>query len=1144
MVALLAETFAFAADASALRTAYLAAPDATQSSAARRHTGIPSVAVAGNRLWVTYYGGPTGGEDSNNFCVLEMSEDRGATWRPVLVADPDGDGPKRAFDPEVWTAPDGRLFWTWTERTVPLQKDSTDANAGCKANSKNDALMGVAFDPAQMPSPESLVPQRFCRGVMMCKPIVLDDGTWLWPSAHWADAPSACFYESTDRGETFSLRGGVTLPEENRQFDEHAAVQLRNGDLLAFIRTIKGTGCRESRSHDRGRTWSVPKPARIAHTSSRLFLRKLRSGNFLLVKHGSLDKDVGRTDLTAYLSEDDGETWKGGLLVDARKDAAYPDGDQAPDGTIYLVHDHNRLGAQEVLISAFTEADVLAGRLVSDTSFLRRVVTRNPSSRASVVPFVGKPVTLVVPERMSAVDAFAAQDMNGLLARAAGRSLTVATNACEGSGVRIFFGIPPADFDRASLADQERCLIVRGNDIHVFGGGTNGNRYAAYDFLRRLGYRFYNAFGGMRVPRLEDVVLTNGVFRSRPSFAIRSMIRGGGRCTGVESALFAFRNGYNGPDGLMRVEKVPFVSDYETPGPWAHSVHVFLPQNPDQGKIPWINEMCGNLEKEHPEYFSKDRQGRPMFNHQRCVSEPGCRALFKRVFFEHLRRLGDRTCYVTLSAHDTPGRFCSCAGCVALEEKYGTPAGPLLDITLEIAPEVAAAYPKIRLLLDAYRKAQTQSPPRHLDRLPSNVYVRLAPIDDDFSKSWAHPKNARTFEDLTGWARLCDGRLLVWYYPNPYGEKVTPPMGNLVRMTTDIRLLHAQNIAGFDGEHNIGVGTKTGFAELQNYVFYRLMEDASQDADALIDDFLDYAYGAAAKGVRAYLNRLEELTPAIEGAFPWNAGLNQCTYLTKERLAKWEGVFDSLAAKVAGDERRRRNLARLRLGLDLAELRLAKDVSVVPRIRETVGEIERTCYSPRFAGLAADFRKATEHLIFVEEVQCGGVSKPLPADVFGGYAKEQLYVTMPESRAGGYVDDPRAAFGRAAYYNGNNRPETLALPLKSAVQVVNGKYTPDLARIEAKDLPPKDEYRFFFLGDYEIVPDALLFIGSYWLNAQVGGAYDEGSFNRVKFYASLRFEGPNYYPGDTRPNAIVCDRVVVVKLDFDQQNTNGKENRK
>ena len=358
--------------------AYVAEPDAAHSASSRRHTGIPSVAVArSGRIWVTFYGSPTGGEDSNNYCTLATSDDGGRTWVDVLVADPDGLGPKRAFDPELWTAPDGRVFWTWTERVAPLQAEVPAPSAGCEADPTNDKLMCVEFPgdaPLKPPYPQ---PRRIARGVMMCKPIIRRDGAWLFPSAHWNAAPSACFYESKDAGKTFAFIGGVTVPEKVRAYDEHAVAELGSGDVLTFIRTAHGTNCMESVSHDGGRTWEVPRKARFEHTSSRFFLRRLESGNLLLVKHGKIDEYCGRRNLTAYLSDDGGATWKGGLLLDERHHASYPDGDQAADGLIHVVYDHDRTGVQEILFASFTEADVLAGRNASGRMRLRGIVSKH-----------------------------------------------------------------------------------------------------------------------------------------------------------------------------------------------------------------------------------------------------------------------------------------------------------------------------------------------------------------------------------------------------------------------------------------------------------------------------------------------------------------------------------------------------------------------------------------------------------------------------------------------------------------------------------------------------------------------------------------------------------------------------------------------
>ena len=77
----------------------------------RRFTGIPSLAVSKKgQLWAVWYTGKTPKEDQNNYVVVATSRDNGKSWKEVLVIDPDGTSPVRAFDPEVWVDPDGKLW--------------------------------------------------------------------------------------------------------------------------------------------------------------------------------------------------------------------------------------------------------------------------------------------------------------------------------------------------------------------------------------------------------------------------------------------------------------------------------------------------------------------------------------------------------------------------------------------------------------------------------------------------------------------------------------------------------------------------------------------------------------------------------------------------------------------------------------------------------------------------------------------------------------------------------------------------------------------------------------------------------------------------------------------------------------------------
>lgn len=342
-------------------------PGAAYAEATRAYAAGPSIAVAPNgRLWATWHAGVTPGEDKNGYIVLATSGDDGATWKDVAVADPDGDGPRAMSDPQVWVDPDRHLRWSFSER-MRLGKGVAEYADG----QGRTCLLGQATIPDANLVPDELPTARCLgRGVMMGKPSVLSDGVWLLPVARWWQERSSGVMISFDRGETWAWCGGATLSPEDRCFDEHSVIEAANGDLHCYSRS--NNDMFHAISRDRGRTWTECPGPRIRQPSARFLVRRLASGRWLMVKHGDLDRRIERSHLKAFLSDDEGKTWKGGLLLDGRANVSYPDCDQRADGLIYVIYDYERTTAREISFATFTEADVLAGRDVSGRTRLRR----------------------------------------------------------------------------------------------------------------------------------------------------------------------------------------------------------------------------------------------------------------------------------------------------------------------------------------------------------------------------------------------------------------------------------------------------------------------------------------------------------------------------------------------------------------------------------------------------------------------------------------------------------------------------------------------------------------------------------------------------------------------------------------------------
>jgi hypothetical protein len=352
-----------------LPPAYVGEPKPEHAATNRAFQGIPSLVIApGGRLWVAWYAGVTPGEDQNNHVVVATSGDHGKSWKEVLVIDPDGSGPVRAYDPELWIAPDGKLRVFWAQ--------------GAGKNCKLAGVWSLEASDAAAEHPAWGAPRRLSDGVMMCKPTVLSTGEWVLPASTWYLKNSARMVVSNDQGKTWSVRGSCNVPKKDQTCDEHVIVERTDGSLWMLIRTRYGIG--ESISSDRGMTWSECAPSGIDHPSSRFFITRLKSGNLLLVKHVPVDQKIKRTHLTAYISKDDGKNWEGGLLLDDRAVISYPDGQQADDGTIFITYDYNRTGDREIYFASFREEDVLAGKAKSADVRLRQLVNKGSGGRMKV----------------------------------------------------------------------------------------------------------------------------------------------------------------------------------------------------------------------------------------------------------------------------------------------------------------------------------------------------------------------------------------------------------------------------------------------------------------------------------------------------------------------------------------------------------------------------------------------------------------------------------------------------------------------------------------------------------------------------------------------------------------------------------------
>ena len=334
--------------------------------------GIPSIEVTERgRIFLAFYSGGTA-EGEGNYCILIRSDNGQDYSEPIAVSCPKPLA--RCYDPCLWIDPMGRLWFWW-------------------AQSPDNAVRAVICDDPDAMELSWSEEFPIGRDVMMNKPTVLRGGEWLFPVAVWSKKvpivhweptfkPAdrlAFVYRSEDRGKTFVRLGGADVP--HRSFDEHMILEQSDGTLAMYVRTDYGIGV--SYSYDRGLHWGKGRDSGLGGPCSRFHIRRLSSGKILLINHLNY---TGRNNLHALLSDDDGNTWKWKLLLDARSYVSYPDVSER-EGYLYITYDRERgcfqkslkaayASAREILVSKITEEDIMQGKIVSPDSYLAHVASK------------------------------------------------------------------------------------------------------------------------------------------------------------------------------------------------------------------------------------------------------------------------------------------------------------------------------------------------------------------------------------------------------------------------------------------------------------------------------------------------------------------------------------------------------------------------------------------------------------------------------------------------------------------------------------------------------------------------------------------------------------------------------------------------
>jgi len=231
------------------------------------------------------------------------------------------------------------------------------------------------------------------------KPIFVEPDVWVVP-VEYEGLGDIAFMRSDNQGKTWKI---IDCKGNGAYLDQPCIVELGNGDLLSLIRSWEGY-IYETRSSDKGKTWTKPKPTTLHNPNSGIDVINIQNKTLVLAYNptalgvkGDLTSENGprerapildnqkeleeagsyeldrmidkkepkievhkggylpwgpRTPLNLAVSMDYGQTWKDSfILEDIPGEFSYPSIILGKDETIHISYTYQRTGIKYVRLN-------------------------------------------------------------------------------------------------------------------------------------------------------------------------------------------------------------------------------------------------------------------------------------------------------------------------------------------------------------------------------------------------------------------------------------------------------------------------------------------------------------------------------------------------------------------------------------------------------------------------------------------------------------------------------------------------------------------------------------------------------------------------------------------------------------------------
>ena len=551
---------------------------------------------------------------------------------------------------------------------------------------------------------------------------------------------------------------------------------------------------------------------------------------------------------------------------------------------------------------------------------------------------------IVFPETASEQERFAVEELRKHLTAIVGAEIQTASETevpLDQKAPVLFVGqsksarFTPSIPMEKSAPDGTSLVAPTATGVSIHGTGSHGTIYAVYDFLERLGVRWFTS-DVAKTPKRETISAREVSGLHTPKTRIRYFA-----WNFPSTAEWRSRMRLNGMSASLPDQMGGYFK--EASGGDCHYLRQLVPTS---------------LFKEHPKWFAMKQDGKRVpgsesHGGEYCTANPDFRAFVVKQVTEKLLETGAKEIWIGQSDAQKTG--CYCPLCVAERNKYsgegnqesykkaGKSDSPLdfesedplanrggdipwsvnnIALANYVSEQIRTRFPDVSLLTLAYSFTM-EAPPGGL-RANDNVVVYIAGPAGDGITGWFKGYEPGEFTVLNEWIKTGSRLRMYTYGASNFG--FFWPFPNILAHAKDIDSLYVDGVREFFDQGALG-GTGSGLVELRAYLSARMIWDPESDPRDVINEFCEGVYGAGGKFISQYISDYHDYVSArgINEGHNWGNLEGWRKWVNEETVAMGEKALANALAAVKGNRELEERIERAMLEVYWARHALSLD---------------------------------------------------------------------------------------------------------------------------------------------------------------------------------------------------------------------------